>query len=1016
MPNAQYSYPLDLTGQASANLVTEERHTISQVNGRTFNFIVPTFAPFYAASVKLYTEVNSIRTPLLEGQGFNPAAEFQGASAVIGKPIYGALSLTDLNYSGDLIVQYQTLGGEYTLGQAAITEIIANIVLNPRGSTWEQLANLPTMFPPITHPWNFNDMVGQTELIAQLKKIEDAILGQANAGLEAHLRDMLNPHGVSKNQLQLDRVENYGPASVLQAIAMNSSTTLLTPSTLKAVLDNLGLLDLSSQLALITTHINNTDNPHEDTKFDLDLGNVENLPVATPSDIVAKKRVRKYLTLDMALDLINLYLGQQTSDEANYPAKDALLSMFCNGLNRMGVYALGDGGTYEKIIQINSPDCGYVPPPANPTNPPQGTLLSKYCAGYDQMGIYADGYGGSFSRMIQFQSSDCGYAGTSAPGSYPPANTILSTRCEGTTLVTVKANGQGGSYDERTVNSPQCPATPTCPAKDSLLSTFCDGFDMKGRYADGNCGTYNAIIQRNSTDCGYQSTTTPAPTTTSTPTPTPSVTQTLTPAPTAGNRTIFLASDKTTITTGTVETQTASLSGFTPNTTVTMLAYVKTNIAVGGTPANTPIQTLSVQVSIDANGKGSWTLTQTDSGITPAATYDCWLSTTSPQIAESNHITRTFVRQQATKPVISIALDKSSISVGGRANMTVNYSGLSVGKTYTVITYRQHTGDSAFSQYYSPVTFVAQNASGSYNFSVDNNGDINQGLSQFKATITQANDSSMTGTSSTINLTYNNNRSITLAINGSTTSLSGVIGTSFGLRVDMRDMPITGSATDSYNQPLKTYILTNGSVLNASSPWQTQINSSGSSTTTGDSTLAPDMNYRGNMTFQYMVEWKDQNGTIQRTYSNTVTVNFTGGTTTTSPPNNGSNASVVLSSNYAQPNIISPYTTETISVQIYNGVPNTSYQVQWYTKALSGAWTGNTYNTLTRTMTTDGSGYAIDSYTQTTDGNNNSVPDGVYDNWVVVTNLPSANGTSNHIYRQFATYTNGGDSGGQGGL
>ena len=172
------------------------------------------------------------------------------------------------------------------------------------------------------------------------------------------------------------------------------------------------------------------------------------------------------------------------------------------------------------------------------------------------------------------------------------------------------------------------------------------------------------------------------------------------------------------------------------------------------------------------------------------------------------------------------------------------------------------------------------------------------------------------------------------------------------------------------------------------------------------------MNYRGNMTFQYMVEWKDQNGTIQRTYSNTVTVNFTGGTTTTSPPNNGSNASVVLSSNYAQPNIISPYTTETISVQIYNGVPNTSYQVQWYTKALSGAWTGNTYNTLTRTMTTDGSGYAFDSYTQTTDGKNNSVPDGVYDNWVVVTNLPSANGTSNRIYRQFATYTNGGDSGG----
>jgi len=41
------------------------------------------------------------------------------------------------------------------------------------------------------------------------------------------------------------------------------------------------------------------------------------------------------------------------------------------------------------------------------------------------------------------------------------------------------------------------------PTKGTLLSEFCEGFDLFGKYADGNGGEYKALIIANSAQCGY---------------------------------------------------------------------------------------------------------------------------------------------------------------------------------------------------------------------------------------------------------------------------------------------------------------------------------------------------------------------------------------------------------------------------------------------------------------------------------------------------------------------------------
>ena len=177
------------------------------------------------------------------------------------------------------------------------------------------------------------------------------------------------------------------------------------------------------------------------------------------------------------------------------------------------------------------------------SNPAYGTLLSTYCSGVDKYGTYADGSGGTYNALIQSNSVDCGYV---APSTY---NVTLNTTSNGS-ISFASGHGPthgGGFYsgDSTTINA--SPATnyqlnattpwsysggvsnPSTnnnsftftvtnnasvnanfvPTAGTLLEYTCINYNKYAIYADGSGGTYNTIIETNSSYCGY---TPPAPT------------------------------------------------------------------------------------------------------------------------------------------------------------------------------------------------------------------------------------------------------------------------------------------------------------------------------------------------------------------------------------------------------------------------------------------------------------------------------------------------------------------------
>lgn len=184
-------FDFDWTGEDPGFLVSNELYQFEQVSSNEYHLIVPNQAPFYWDSivVERWNTLTSAYDTLEKGVDYTPGHLFIQATQQTTKALYGSFVLANKNLSGVLRLNYQKLGGSWSLDINKINEILSNKVVNPRHTSWEQVAGYPEQFPVIPHVHiDEEDMTSMADVNASINRLADAV------------EDLVNNEGKAKTE------------------------------------------------------------------------------------------------------------------------------------------------------------------------------------------------------------------------------------------------------------------------------------------------------------------------------------------------------------------------------------------------------------------------------------------------------------------------------------------------------------------------------------------------------------------------------------------------------------------------------------------------------------------------------------------------------------------------------------------------------------------------------------------------------------------------------------------------
>ena len=216
----------------------------------------------------------------------------QGVSDISGAPdtiAWGKVYDTPTTLNGYGIQDAKIEGGTITLGQNSLTPITVeeapvqsvnnktgNVVLSASDvGALPDTTTIPTKTSQLTNDSNFVSDDSYVHTDNNFTDVLKTQIGTNQANIARHIADNSNPHSVTKEQIGLANVDN-----VKQWSASNHPTTLsgygISDAVTSAEFDSLSA-DVEANATSIANHIADQSNPHEVTKTQIGLGNVDNV-------------------------------------------------------------------------------------------------------------------------------------------------------------------------------------------------------------------------------------------------------------------------------------------------------------------------------------------------------------------------------------------------------------------------------------------------------------------------------------------------------------------------------------------------------------------------------------------------------------------------------------------------------------------------------------------------------------------------------------------------------------------
>jgi len=302
-------YPIDPTAVNPNNRIVGEEHDLGTGVNRA---IVPHYSAFYSESLVVWVEDQV--EPLVPNQHYIAAQLHADATASLNREVCMAVVIIDQNVMGKVTLEYQTVGGDFSVSVDALRQAIEDEDLDERTVSWGDIIARPSAYPPAPHLHDIGDLYGfeyVTEALEALRhailigdeavheemrqwiRYEDGLLRESIAenrqNLATHVQDKTNPHGTTKAQVGLGSVENYGVATTADMVAATSNALYTTPVRVRDAINEHAIKPLNA-------HIARTDNPHGVTKAQVGLGLVANYNVASQADMIAGTSPSLYVT------------------------------------------------------------------------------------------------------------------------------------------------------------------------------------------------------------------------------------------------------------------------------------------------------------------------------------------------------------------------------------------------------------------------------------------------------------------------------------------------------------------------------------------------------------------------------------------------------------------------------------------------------------------------------------------------------------------------------------------------
>lgn len=348
-----YRYPLDKTGTHPDNLVVDEYHSLANLTAKC---IAPTYGNFYTQGVII--KDHTTKRVLRHGVDYMFGEIQDILSERYAKEICAYIVIVAPNVTA-IDLTYQALGGEYSYSMGSLIDMLESLQLDERPVRWGSITDKPVDFEPHSHWHKSSDLYGMEYVVHSIERLRNAVLMGDVAShdeiyryidrtsdeilsiiqtlrndFELHKADKNNPHGVTKAQVGLGNVQNYGMATKAEAEAGTVSTKYTSPLTVAQAIDYQAGVPLRA-------HIARVDNPHSVTKAQVGLGSVENYAISTEAEARAGTVNTKYMTplrtsqaiFTQALTPLNTHLSDKSNPHAVTKAQVGLGSVENYGIS-----------------------------------------------------------------------------------------------------------------------------------------------------------------------------------------------------------------------------------------------------------------------------------------------------------------------------------------------------------------------------------------------------------------------------------------------------------------------------------------------------------------------------------------------------------------------------------------------------------------------------------------------------------------------------------------------------------